>query len=87
MLEQTEGLHLPAKFYLNVFVVSVSDGQKPQFCANFDIFGLLYRPPFTDEGYIWCAIASIRAKFRLDLIIVSPLAAKKTILPYLVFGI
>ena len=21
------------------------------------VFGLLYRPPFTDEGQIWCAIA------------------------------
>jgi len=34
-----------------------SGGQKPQFWANFDLWGLLYRPPFTDEGKIWCAIA------------------------------
>jgi len=33
------GLHLPAKFYLNVFIVSASCGQKPQFWANFDILG------------------------------------------------
>jgi len=38
VLEQTQGLHLQAKFHLNVFIVSVSGGQKPQFWANFDIF-------------------------------------------------
>ena len=39
MLEQTQALHLHAKFHLNVFIVSASGGQKPQFWANFDIFG------------------------------------------------
>ena len=39
MLEQTQGLHLPAKFHLNAFIVSASAGQTPQFWANFDIFG------------------------------------------------
>jgi len=39
VLEQTQGLHLPAKFHLNVFIVSASGGQKPQFLANFDISG------------------------------------------------
>ena len=53
-------IHLQAKFHLNVFVVSASGGPKPQFWANFDIFGLLYRPPFTDEGQMWCAIADPR---------------------------
>jgi len=38
-LEQTQGLHLPAKFHLNVFIVSASGGQKLQFWANFEIFG------------------------------------------------
>jgi len=28
VLEQTQGLHLPAKFHLNVFIVSASGGQK-----------------------------------------------------------
>ena len=37
--EQTEGLHIHAKFYLNAFIVSASNGQKPQFWTNFDIFG------------------------------------------------
>jgi len=31
VLEQTQGLHLQAKFHLNVFIVSASGGQKPQF--------------------------------------------------------
>ena len=51
VLLQTERLHLRAKFNLNVFIVSLSGGQKPQFWANFDFFcggGLLYRLPFTD---------------------------------------
>jgi len=33
---------------------------KKQFWANFDIWGLLYRPPVTDEGQIWYAIADPR---------------------------
>jgi len=28
---------------------------KNQFWAIFNIWGLLYQPPFTDEGQIWCA--------------------------------
>jgi len=39
VLEQTQALHLPAKFHLNVFIVSASGGKKPQFWTNFDIFG------------------------------------------------
>ena len=57
VLEQTQGLHLHTKFHLNAFIVSASDGQKTQFWANLTFWGLLYRPPFTDEGQIWCAIA------------------------------
>jgi len=51
VLEQTQGIHLHAKFHLNVFIVSASGGQKPQFWANFILtFGvLLYRPPITYE--------------------------------------
>jgi len=45
VLEQTQGLHLQAKFHLNVFIVSASDGQKPQFWANLDIFGGSYTEP------------------------------------------
>ena len=39
-----------------MFIVSASGDQK-QFWANFDFLGVLYRPPLTDEGQIWCAIA------------------------------
>ena len=39
VLEQTQGIHLQATFHLNVFIVSASGDQKPQFWANFDIFG------------------------------------------------
>ena len=53
VLEHTRGLHLRAKFHLNVFIVSPSSGQKPQFWANLTFWGLLYRPSFSDEGQIW----------------------------------
>jgi len=67
-LEQTQGLHLQAKFHLNVFSVSASGGQKPQFSANFDIFWeLLYRLPFTDEGQIWYPIADPRYTFTCEI--------------------
>ena len=53
---EAEGLH--AKFHVNVFIVmSASGGRKPQFWANFDSWGLLYRSACTDEGQIWCAKA------------------------------
>ena len=38
VLQQTQDLHLQAKLHLNVFIVSASGGQKPQFWANFDTF-------------------------------------------------
>jgi len=44
-----------------VFIVSASGGRKPQFWANFDIWGLPYRPPFTSEDQIWCAVADPRS--------------------------
>ena len=50
VLEQTQDLQLHAKFHLNVFIVPTSGGQKPPFWANFDIWGLQYRPPFTDQA-------------------------------------
>ena len=60
VIEQTEGLRLHGKFHVNVFIVSVSGGKNPQFWANFDIWGLLNRLPFTDEGQIWCPMADPR---------------------------
>ena len=52
---EEEGLH--AKFHVNVFIVSASSGQKPQFWANFEIWGAFVPTPITDEGQIWCAKA------------------------------
>jgi len=46
VLEQNQGLHLQAKFHLNVFIVSAAGGQKPQFWANFDILGAPVSTPF-----------------------------------------
>ena len=40
---------------------------KKQFWTIFDIWGLLYRPPFTDEGQIWCAIADPRCTFTCEI--------------------
>ena len=61
VLQQTPGLHLQDKFYLNVFAVSASGGQKPQFWANFDFLGAPV--PFTNEGQMWCAIADPQYTF------------------------
>jgi len=84
VLEQTQGLHLQVKFHLNVFIVSASGDQKPHFSANFDIFWLLYRPPFIDEGQIWYAIADTQytfiANFRLDRFILSFSGGEKKII-------
>ena len=82
-LEQTQGLHLPAKFHLNVFIVSASGGQKLQFLANFDIFGgscidalLPMRAKF---GVLQQTHGlRLRAKFRLDRFILSSSGGEKT---------
>ena len=68
VLEQTQGLHLHAKFHLNVFTVSASGGQKPQFWAHFDFWRLLDQPPFTDESQIWCAIADPQYTFTCEIL-------------------
>ena len=47
--------------------MSASGGQKPQFWPNFGTLGLLYRPTFTDEGQIWCAIADPRSTFTCEI--------------------
>ena len=50
--EEEEAERLHAKFPLNVLIVLASGSQNPQFSANLDIWGILCRPPFTDEGQI-----------------------------------
>ena len=37
------------------------------FWANFEFWGLLYRPPFTDAGQIWCAIADPRYTLKCQI--------------------
>ena len=55
------------KFHLNVFVVSASGGQKPQFWANLDILGAPVPTPFTNEGQIWCPVADLRYTFICEI--------------------
>ena len=54
--------------------------QNPQFWANLDIWGLLYRPPFTDEVQLWCVTAHPRSTlthtFHLSVFIVSASGTK-----------
>ena len=83
VLEQTQGLH--CKSHLNVFIVSASGDQKPQFLVNFDIGGggfcadpLL---PMRNKFHALQQTHGIHLcdKFRLDRFIVSPWQRKKTI--------
>ena len=53
--QYTHGLRWHAKFHLNVFIVSVSGGQKPQFLGKFWHLVTPLPTPFTDEGQIWYA--------------------------------
>ena len=55
LLEEACGVHLHAKFHLNVFILSASVDPKTTILGNFCHLGLPYRPLFTDEGQIWCA--------------------------------
>ena len=82
VLEQTQGLHLSTKFHLNMFIVSASCGQKPQFWANFDILGdsctdslLAMRAKFgvlqQRQGL------HLQAKFHLNVFIVSASCGQK----------
>jgi len=58
---------LLARFHVNVFVVSASGGQKPQFWQILTFWRRLCRPPFTDEGQIWCAVADPRCTFKCEI--------------------
>ena len=82
-LEQTQGLHLPAKFHLNVFIVSAPCGQKLQFWANFHILGgscidaLL--PMMAKFGVLQQNHGlRLSAKFRLDRFIPLPSGGEKS---------
>jgi len=84
VLEQTQGLHLCAKFYLNVCTVSASGGQKPQFWAHFDFSRAPVPTPFyRSEPNLACYSrpmghgVRLRAKFHLDRFILSPSVGEK----------
>ena len=64
VLEQTQGLHLRAKFHLNLLIVSASGGQKPQFWANFDIFGGSCTDPLL--GSYTLVVAPMGVKFGME---------------------
>jgi len=50
VLEHTHGLHLQAKFHLNVFIVPAAVAKNTILGIFWHFGGLLHRPPFTDEG-------------------------------------
>ena len=82
MLKQTQGLHLPAKFHLNVFIVSAPSGQKPQFWANFDTFGRSCTGPLLPMRAKFGRLEQTQrlhlpAKFQLNVFIVSASGGQK----------
>ena len=82
MLEQTQGLHLPAKFHLNLFIVSAPGGQKPQFWANFDTFGRSCTDPLLPMrakcgGLEQTQGLHLPAKFHLNVFFVSASGGQK----------
>ena len=81
VLKQTERIHLQAKFRLNVFIVSPSGGKNPQFWANFDFWGLPYRPLLPMKVKFGMLLQTERlylhAKFHLNVFIVSPSGGQK----------
>jgi len=82
VLEQTQGLHLQAKFYLNVLIVSASGGQKPQFWANFDSFGGSCTDPLLPMRTKFGVLEQtqglhLQAKFHLNVFIMSASVGQK----------
>jgi len=78
---QTQGEHLQAKFHMNVFTVSASVGQKPQFLANFDIFGGFCTDHLLPMSAKFGVLqqthgVGLPAKFRLDQFILSSCGGK-----------
>jgi len=67
VLEQTQGVHLRAKFHLNVFIVSASGGQNDNFGQILTFLGAPVPTAFTDEGQIWCPIADPRCMFTYEI--------------------
>ena len=61
VLEQTQGLHLPPNFIWMCSLCRLPVAKNYNFGQIFTFSGLLYRPPFTDEGQIWCVGADPRS--------------------------
>ena len=71
VLEQTQGLHLPAKFHLNVFIVPASGGKKTTTVGN---LGTPVLTPFYRRGpnlVCYTQGLHVSAKFHLNVFIVS----------------
>ena len=82
VLQQTQGLHLQAKFHLNVFIVSASGGQKPQFWPNFDILGGSCTDPLLPMraefgGLQQTQRLHLQAKFHVNMYIASASGGQK----------
>ena len=80
VLEQIQGLHLQAKFHLNVFVVSASCGHN--FWADFDIFGASCTDPLLPMRAKFGVLEHthglhLQAKFHLNVFVVSASGGQK----------
>jgi len=81
VLQQTQGLHLHAKFHLNAFIVSASGGEKPQFWANFYFRGSWTDPLLPTRAKFGVLEHTqglqLHAKFHLNVFIVSASIGQK----------
>ena len=75
VLEQTQGLHLQAKFHLNA-LCRLPVAKNHNFWQILTFWGLLYRPPFTHEGHNTHAMYACMPKFVLIGLYYRPLLAK-----------
>ena len=93
VLGQTQSLHLHTKFHVNVFIVSTSGGQNPQFWANFDIWKAPVPTPFYRSGpnlvcYSRLTVYAYLPNFVSIGLFCRPLAAKNlNLCRFLDFGI
>jgi len=67
VLEQTRGLHLQAYFTWIRSSCRLPVAKNHTFRQILTFLGLLYRPPFTDKGRVWCAIADLRCTFTCEI--------------------
>jgi len=82
VLKQTESLHLHAKFYLSMFIVSTSDGQKNTILGRFWHLGGSCTDPLLPTRAKFDVLkqthsARLRVKIRLYRFILSPSGSEK----------